>query len=222
MSKKKQQNFILGLIVLAFSAVAIFFSTDNSNFTIPFDVKNPPKEQVKGQTIISDEIIEEENEIVDENIEVEATPVIENQNLKTLHRVTKVVDGDTIDVIIDEKTYRLRLIGLNTPETVDPRTKVQCFGKEASNKAKELLADNFVSLESDPSQGERDKYGRLLRYVFLPDGTSYNKFMIENGFAYEYTYDSDYKYQKEYKDAQAYALMNSLGLWSSSTCSGNK
>ncbi|EKD86586.1 MAG: hypothetical protein ACD_37C00227G0004 [uncultured bacterium] len=132
-----------------------------------------------------------------------------------------MVDGDTIDVLIDNKTERLRLIGIDTPETVDPRKKVQCFGKEASNKSKEMLLGQFVVLESDETQGERDKYKRLLRYVFLPDGTNFNLYMIAEGYAHEYTYNDPYKYQFDFKEAQRLAIENEKGLWSSSTCSGN-
>ena len=131
----------------------------------------------------------------------------------TLYSVVKVVDGDTIDVVIDDKTERLRLIGINTPETADPRKPVECFGREASNRAKELLDGKKVSLESDPLQGERDKYGRLLRYVFLENGSNFNLKMIEDGYAYEYTYDGSYKYQQEFKLAQKKAEENKTGLW---------
>ena len=118
------------------------------------------------------------------------------------YSVSRVVDGDTIDVSIDGKVKRLRLIGINTPETVDPRKLVECFGVEASNKAKTLLTGKKVSLESDGSQGELDKYNRLLRYVFLEDGTNINLLMIKEGYAYEYTYNLPYKYQAEFKNAQ--------------------
>lgn len=139
----------------------------------------------------------------------------------TLYPVTGVVDGDTIDVNIDGKVERLRLIGIDTPETVDPRKPVQCFGKEASDKAKELLTNKKVSLEADTTQSERDKYDRLLRYVFLEDGTNFNKWMVENGYAFEYTYDSNpYKYQKEFQEAQRQARESGKGLWASTTCNG--
>ncbi|MEI6054068.1 MAG: thermonuclease family protein [Candidatus Saccharibacteria bacterium] len=138
-----------------------------------------------------------------------------------LYKVVKVVDGDTIDVNIDDKTERLRLIGIDTPETVDPGSPVQCFGKEASDKAKELLSNKQVRLESDKSQGERDKYSRLLRYVFLEDGTSYNKYVIAEGYGKEYTYSSAYKYQAEYKQAQIDAQSQKKGLWAASTCAGD-
>jgi micrococcal nuclease len=138
-----------------------------------------------------------------------------------LYDVVKVIDGDTIDVSIDGKTERLRLIGVDTPETVDPRKPVQCFGKEASNHAKELLTGKKVSLERDDSQDDRDKYDRLLRYVFLEDGTNYNKQIIADGYAHEYTYNIPYKYQSSFKQAQKDADSNNKGLWSSDTCNGN-
>jgi len=140
---------------------------------------------------------------------------------KEYFSVVRVVDGDTVDVLIDDKTERLRLIGIDTPETLDPRKPVQCFGKEASDRAKSLLSGAKVSLEQDSSQGERDKYGRLLVYVFLEDGTNFNKYMIAEGYAHEYTYRVPYKYQTEFKTTQTEARNSEKGLWSSSSCSGN-
>jgi micrococcal nuclease len=134
--------------------------------------------------------------------------------------VTHVVDGDTIDVNIDGQISRIRLIGINTPEVVDPRKPVQCFGKEASDKAKELLTNQNVRLEADSSQDDKDKYGRLLRYVWREDGLFYNLEIIKLGFAYEYTYFLPYKYQTEFKAAQNYAKDNKLGLWANNTCDG--
>lgn len=133
--------------------------------------------------------------------------------------VTHVIDGDTIQVVIDNKKETLRLIGIDTPETVDPRKPVQCFGKEASAKAKSLLSGKSVRLEADPTQGERDKYQRLLRYVFLENGTNFNKLMIAEGYAHEYTYNTPYKYQVEFKQAQKEAEANKRGLWADDACS---
>jgi len=140
----------------------------------------------------------------------ESKAIVTNNNL---YSVTNVVDGDTIDVSIDGKVERLRLIGINTPETVDPRKPVECFGVEASQKAKSLLTGKKVYLENDITQGELDKYNRLLRYVFLEDGTSFNLMMIKEGYAYEYTYDIPYKYQTEFKNAQKEAMASKAGLW---------
>ncbi len=137
------------------------------------------------------------------------------------YKVVNVIDGDTLDVEIEGKATRLRLIGLDTPETQDPRKPVQCFGKEASDKAKELLAGKVVELEADATQDEKDKYGRLLRYVILPNGDNFALAMIKTGFGHEYTYNTPYKYQGEFKAAEAAARTNKLGLWAESTCNGD-
>ena len=134
------------------------------------------------------------------------------------YKVTSVVDGDTIKVSIDGKIESIRLIGIDTPETVDPRKPVQCFGLEASNKAKEVLTNKKVLLESDSTQDDRDKYNRLLRYVFLEDGSNFNKMMIAEGYAHEYTYNSPYKYQAEFKQAEKEARENKKGLWADNVC----
>ncbi len=133
--------------------------------------------------------------------------------------ITRVVDGDTMKVSINGTEDTIRLIGIDTPETVHPSKPVECFGMEASNKAKELLDGKMVKLEADSSQGERDKYGRLLRYIFLQDGTNFNKLMISEGYAYEYTYNLPYKYQAEFKSAEQYAKTNEKGLWAPDACS---
>lgn len=148
----------------------------------------------------------------------ELTPNQEIQPTIQYYKVVNVVDGDTIDLLIDGKSQRLRLIGIDTPETVDPRNPVQCFGIEASNKAKGLLTGQEVSLEDDPTQDNLDKYDRLLRYVFLKDGTFFNKLMITEGYAHEYTYDTPYKYQQEFKDAEKQASESKVGLWADNAC----
>src|SRR3990167_8352111 len=99
------------------------------------------------------------------------------------HKVVKVVDGDTIVISLNGKNETVRLIGVDTPETVDPRTTVQCFGNEASNEVKKILGAQYVRIEMDASQGERDKYGRLLAYVYAPlnsirEGLLLNQYQI--------------------------------------------
>jgi micrococcal nuclease len=138
---------------------------------------------------------------------------------KDLYRVTKVIDGDTIKVEINGKNETVRLIGIDSPETTDPRRSIQCFGKEASDKAKEILINKNIFLEKDPTQGDKDKYSRLLRFVFLEDGTNFNKFMVSEGYAHEYTYQNNpYKYQQDFKDAQKTARENKKGLWADNAC----
>ncbi len=126
--------------------------------------------------------------------------------------VTKIVDGDTIDVQVDGKKDVIRLIGINAPETGE------CFGKEATERAKEVLSSKNVNLEADPTQGERDKYKRLLRYVFV-DGKNFDELMVREGFAKEYTYKTVYKYQSLFKTAQKEAQDNKRGLWADGACS---
>lgn len=150
------------------------------------------------------------------------TQVVATGTQKGLLRVTKVVDGDTIEVEVAGKTEKIRMLGVNTPETVDPRRPVECYGKEASDHAKLILADASVELVADASQGDADKYGRLLRYVVMADGTDFGRTMIQDGYAYEYTYDKPYARQAEYKAAQAEAQAQKRGLWAQETCGGNR
>lgn len=136
--------------------------------------------------------------------------------------VVRVVDGDTVDVqLADGTVERLRLIGIDTPEVVDPRKPVQCFGRDASAHAHELLDGQAVGVELDPSQGERDIYNRLLAYVWLPDGRNFGEAMIADGYAHEYTYNLPYAYLDSFRAAQDTAIANQAGLWSPSTCAGD-
>ena len=112
----------------------------------------------------------------------------------------------------------IRVIGIDTPETVDPRRPVQCFGAEASARAHALLDGKSVSLEFDPSQGREDRYGRTLAYVWLPSGRSFNETMIAEGYAHEYTYDTPYRYQHAYQQAETEARRADRGLWAPGVC----
>jgi micrococcal nuclease len=145
-----------------------------------------------------------------------ATPTPSSES--NLYEVVRVVDGDTIVVKIEDKEETIRLIGIDSPESVDPRKSVECFSKEASAKAKELIEGKKITLEIDPTQDDKDKYNRLLRYVFLEDGTFINKKLIEDGYAFEYTYEKPYKYQSEFKEAQKNAEINKNGLWAENAC----
>jgi micrococcal nuclease len=152
-----------------------------------------------------------------------------NQQLEKQHiyAVFYDVDGDTVEILKECRPISLRLVGINTPETVDPRKPVQCYGPEASAEAKKLLTGKNIRIEMDPASGTYDKYGRTLAYIYLLDPKTgayswfYNEFMIEQGFAYEYTYfNIKYEYQTEFKQVQAEAKENQRGLWSPSTCNG--
>ena len=131
---------------------------------------------------------------------------------------TRVVDGDTIIVLIDGVLEKIRIIGVDTPETVDSRKSVQCFGRKASEFTKLLLENKTIWLEDDPTQGDRDKYKRLLRYVFLTDGTLVNQKIISEGYGHEYTYRIPYKYQTEFRSAERNAREYKKGLWADGAC----
>lgn len=135
---------------------------------------------------------------------------------QTSVKVVKVVDGDTIEVEYLGENRKLRYIGVDTPETVDPRRPLQCFGKEASNENRYLVEGKTVSLEKDVS--DTDKFGRLLRYVYikLDDGTTLfiNDYLVREGFAQVNSFPPDIKYQERFIAAQKEARENNRGLWS--------
>jgi micrococcal nuclease len=135
--------------------------------------------------------------------------------------VVRVVGGDTVDVRVGGRVERVRLIGLDTPESVDPRRPVECFGREASRKARELLpAGQAVQLEADPTQGDRDstRSRRLLRYIWLPDGRNVAEVMIAEGYGFEFAYRLPYRYQERFRAAQRAAREAGRGLWAPGAC----
>lgn len=131
------------------------------------------------------------------------------QNSNALFKVTRVIDGDTIEL---ENGERVRYIGIDTPETVDPRKPVQCFGVEASRKNKELVEGKSVRLEKDIT--DKDKYNRLLRYVWIDD-ILINLELVKQGFAHSYSYPPDIKYQDRFRLAEQQAREAKIGLWNS-------
>lgn len=130
----------------------------------------------------------------------------DNQNIEKV-LVTRVIDGDTIEI---EGDKRVRYLGIDTPETVDPRRPVQCFGKEATAKNKELVEGKYVRLEKDIT--ETDKYGRLLRYVYVDDKLI-NLELVRDGFAVILTIPPDVKYADQLLAAQQGAREAKRGLW---------
>jgi len=137
--------------------------------------------------------------------------------------LVKVVDGDTITVAKDgDPKVTVRLLGIDTPETVHPNKDVECFGQEASSYLKTLLSDDTVLLQYDESQGMTDKYGRELAYIYKEDGTFVNRSMVSEGYAYEYTYNIPYYYQGVFQKEERDAREAERGLWSPSTCNGER
>lgn len=138
--------------------------------------------------------------------------VIREISTPVLYKVVKVIDGDTIQVEINNKAETIRLIGVNTPEVQNPYKPEECFGKEASVKAKELLTNQSVYLIPDSLSSDRDKYNRLLRYVFLPTGELINTELIKNGFGFNYIYEP-FQLMKQFDYWEKQAKENQLGLW---------
>ncbi len=128
--------------------------------------------------------------------------------------VTRIIDGDTIEVQTALTKEKVRLLGINTPEMRQEHP--DCFAKEATARIEELLSDKSVRLEADITQDDKDRYGRLLRYVYT-DEDFVNLRLVEGGFAKEYTYQKPYIFQTLFKDAQREAERFQRGLWYSCT-----
>ncbi len=129
--------------------------------------------------------------------------------------VEQVVDGDTIVVDIGGRSEKVRLIGIDTPESVDPRRPVACFGKEASARTAELLpVGTAVRLVGDVEA--RDRYDRVLAYVYrVNDGLFVNLTLAAEGFAVTLTYPPNVAHEAEFVAAAAAARRDGRGLWSS-------
>lgn len=141
------------------------------------------------------------------SLQVTPTPAVK-QAAREKVRIIRVIDGDTIEI---EGGRKVRYIGIDTPETVHPDKPVQCFGYEATNKNKELVDGKEIEMEKDVS--ETDKYGRLLRYVWIGN-IFVNDYLVRQGYAYAITYPPDVKYQDQFRQAQQEAIANNRGLWS--------
>ena len=132
--------------------------------------------------------------------------------------VVRVVDGDTLYVDIPDEggdRTRIRLWGVDTPETVKPNTPQQHFGGEASEFTKSAALNRLVRLELQRRR-TRDKYGRLLAYVYLPDGEMLNRVLVKDGYGYADT-RFDHKYKAEFLKLQRKARDAGLGLWKAAT-----
>lgn len=140
--------------------------------------------------------------------------------------VVRVVDGDTIEAKISStgEDVKVRFLGMNTPESVDPRRPVQCFGHEASNYNKRLIEGKEVWLVDDPKADDRDKYNRLLRNVVrVEDNLDVNATLVDQGYANAYlTFPLDVKRKAQMRALEAAAKAAGRGLWGIGTCDGKK
>lgn len=136
-----------------------------------------------------------------------------NSSLVGPYEVIRVVDGDTIHVLLDGQDTTVRFIGIDTPETVAQDRPIECFGPEASARTRELLAGQRVWLEYDQVSGDTDRYGRTLAYIWLDDERMVNEMLVREGFAEEYTYNEGYRHQQELRAAERQAQQADAGLW---------
>jgi micrococcal nuclease len=124
--------------------------------------------------------------------------------------VTRVIDGDTIEVSIGGTLYRVRYIGIDTPELDDERPRFRALAQEAAELNRQLLEGEEVRLEKDISN--TDRYGRLLRYVYV-DGIFVNAELVRQGLAWSKAYQPDVKYQDILEEAEAKARQEETGVW---------
>lgn len=127
--------------------------------------------------------------------------------------VERVIDGDTITVkdSCKDEPETIRILGINTPETVSPKVADQCYGREASQFVKESLEGQKIALIAD-SKATTDRYGRLLRYVEI-NHSDFGLTLIQQGYAEENGYGTKYDRQEKYKVATYHAQANKLGMW---------
>jgi len=133
-------------------------------------------------------------------------------NQPGLYSVSKFVDGDTIEVNMNGHNETIRFIGIDTPETHKPNTPVQCYGPEAAAFTKSFIGSNNVRLQADPMDTNRDRYGRLLRYVYLPDGTLVDAKLISEGYAFAYTL-FPFQQKEAFVSLENQAKQAKKGLW---------
>ena len=134
-------------------------------------------------------------------------------------RVLSATDGDTFDVRIDGRPVRVRLMGVDTPETVHPTKGAQCFGAEASAETKKLERTDvrIEFLPADWPQVKRDQFNRPLAYVYV-GGKLLNEELIRKGLAHQYTHRGTYKHRDALRAAEKEAREGGVGMWSNPAC----
>ena len=138
-------------------------------------------------------------------IQTSPSPTVHSTSNLDEALIVRVIDGDTVEL---EGGERLRYIGMDTPESTNQR---ECFGEEATARNRDLVEGHIVLLETDVS--DRDRYGRLLRYVYVND-VMVNERLVLEGFANASTFPPDVKYQERFRAAETTAREAEAGLWS--------
>jgi micrococcal nuclease len=131
-----------------------------------------------------------------------------------LYSIAHYVDGDTVAVNMNGNSETIRFIGVDTPETHKPNTPVQCYGPAAAAYTQNRIkaAGGKIRLVSDSLSTNRDRYNRLLRYVYLPDGTNLDEELIAKGYAFAYV-SFPFTKSDDFSAKQLSAQTQHLGLW---------
>ena len=194
---------LLGAIIAIMFAVIAMLLGNNENIHITFGDNLAGGKFIIGISNKEDEASKD----VTSNLKEDNESTLASQ----LYDVVRVVDGDTIVVKYNGVDEKVRLIGIDTPESVhSDESKNTEEGVLVSDYTKKMLTDKKVGLEFDVSK--RDKYGRLLAYVYL-DGEMYNKILLKEGYARVATYPPNVKYVDEFVKLQKEARENNKGLW---------
>lgn len=205
---------ILGIILI------IWFSSNSEQTAKKQELQ---KANSVVSTVDKPKVEENKEEAKEKAEEKESTVNNDDTSIFETAKVISITDGDTIVVDLNGKTEKLRFIGIDTPETYHPSKPVQYFGKEASDYTTKQLTNKTIYLQKDVS--ERDKYGRLLRYIWLVKPSKnepskeeviancFNAELVKNGYAHAYTYPPDVKYNEIFKELEAEAREKHIGLW---------
>ena len=129
--------------------------------------------------------------------------------------IKKFVDGDTVLIDMSGSDEEIRFIGIDTPETHKPDTPIQCFGPDAAAYTKQRIGSDRIRLVADSLTTNRDRYDRLLRYVYLEDGTNLNLELVQKGYAFAYAFP--FAKSQEFHQAMKTAQSARSGLWGSCT-----
>ncbi len=216
--KKQIKSFILGFaIAMLLLGGSTFASSTEKMIGVMFNLVNI---EVNGEKVKTDNIaykgttylpLRDISEMLGKEVSWNKDTNTASINDSLNAKVTRVVDGDTIVVDFHGKEERVRLIGVDTPESVHPdKSKNVEFGKISSDFTKSKLEGKEIKLEFDVQ--ERDKYGRLLAYVYL-EGKMFNRSLLEEGYANIATFPPNVKYVKEFTEIERIARDEKVGLW---------
>ncbi|WP_440604594.1 thermonuclease family protein [Bacillus sp. GB_SG_008] len=205
----KQFPKIVRIIISVFFALVVIINMFNKKEETKIDTVTSakPKEEVKKEETKQEENKQEAVKPI--TYQINGISIVK-PNVKTAN-VLEVIDGDTIKIKLDDKEETVRMILVDTPETKHPSKPVQPFGPEASDFTKKELSGKQIGLELDAQ--ERDKYGRLLAYVWLDDQL-FNGTLLEKGYARVAVFPPNTKYVDQFRKIQDAARNSKTGIWS--------